>query len=292
MHGGNLLQAALIAGISMAIGVGVGNAIAANVPAAYQGVVNVIASGMVGGAISSAMGGDFWQGFTSAAVAAGVNLAANEVAGEIEASNDADSQQSGSSGAGSQGGFSGASSSGDPVQVDPIKDLPNADTLPVGQRNAIIVEGADWAGHTDIHAGAEQAASELTDKGYHVIRPSKPLTSEAQARAFLKANSPEGQTVIVRVHHWLVPGNSSADNFQWKGQARTVDSKMVAMVAGARRVVFLGCNTHIPAALFASLYGASAWGTTGNLWTSAPKTPDPIYGYVATFWQYGSARWY
>jgi hypothetical protein len=42
---------------------------------------------MVGGAISSAMGGNFWQGFTSAAVAAGVSLAANEVAGEIEANN-------------------------------------------------------------------------------------------------------------------------------------------------------------------------------------------------------------
>jgi hypothetical protein len=38
---------------------------------------------MVGGAISSAMGGNFWQGFTSAAVAAGVSLAAAEAAGEI-----------------------------------------------------------------------------------------------------------------------------------------------------------------------------------------------------------------
>jgi hypothetical protein len=89
MHGGNVLQAMLIAGASMAIGMGVGNAIAANVPAAYQGVVNVLASGMVGGAISSAMGGDFWQGFTSAAVTAGVSLAANEVAGEIEAKSSA-----------------------------------------------------------------------------------------------------------------------------------------------------------------------------------------------------------
>jgi hypothetical protein len=41
---------------------------------------------MVGGAISSAMGGNFWQGFTSAAVAAGVSLAANAVAEEMERS--------------------------------------------------------------------------------------------------------------------------------------------------------------------------------------------------------------
>jgi hypothetical protein len=91
MHGGNVWQAMLIAGASMAIGMGVGNAVGAgvaNASRAMQGFVNVLSSGIVGGAISSAMGGDFWQGFTSAAVAAGVSLAAAKVAQSVEEHNE------------------------------------------------------------------------------------------------------------------------------------------------------------------------------------------------------------
>ena len=94
MHGGNVLRAMLIAGASMVIGVGVGQAVgaaAANMSTAAQGFLNVLSSGIVGGAISSAMGGDFWRGFASAAAAAGVSIAGNEIAGEI---NNAASAQS------------------------------------------------------------------------------------------------------------------------------------------------------------------------------------------------------
>jgi hypothetical protein len=130
--------------------VGVGNAIAANVPAAYQGVVNVLASGMVGGAISSAMGGNFWQGFTSAAVAAGVSLAANAVAGEIEASNDASGgdQSAGSQGASEYRVEAGPNDPDDAPIVDVKRDSLNAneqevlDQIPMQDRMAKdVVQG-------------------------------------------------------------------------------------------------------------------------------------------------------
>jgi hypothetical protein len=106
-----------------------------------------MSGGVVGGLSSVAMGGDFWQGFTSAAVAAGVSLAANAVAGEIE------NAQSGGTGEGDSESGTGQATVTvtakapktpmEPIQ-EPVSDLiPDAKDVPDAYRNVTIVHGTD-----------------------------------------------------------------------------------------------------------------------------------------------------
>jgi hypothetical protein len=181
MHGGNVLQAMLIAGASMAIGMGVGNAVGAgvaNASRAMQGFVNVLSSGIVGGAISSAMGGDFWQGFTSAAVAAGVSLAANEVSERIELSRARDDFSLGTNETQARADFANLQRGLDPRAANMLqlveKDGQWMVTLKPGYRPYDLAHGhgAQARGLAYIIASPDHASVQWKESGPNASRPS------------------------------------------------------------------------------------------------------------------------
>jgi hypothetical protein len=269
MHGGNLLQAALIAGISMAIGVGVGNAIAANVPAAYQGVVNVLASGMVGGAISSAMGGDFWQGFTSAAVAAGVSLAANAVAGEIEKG----------TAEGGEGATSVLPQATKTTGANPVDSLPPASELPPEQQELNIYKFGDNR-FTNRATAAVQKAAEAKGYSTHVIK----IRDVADFEQAYSTEVAKGRLTGVVVSHYRA-GGPNEGFFIPRHAGQLSPSKMASIVVQAdpgigllnlgTRVYFVGCNT-----AFAANYSAILSNQTiqsGGVYGHLSATYDQFY---------------
>jgi hypothetical protein len=233
-----------------------------------------MSGGVVGGLSSVAMGGDFWQGFTQGAASAGLSFAANEIAGEV-------SEGSGSNTAGAE-----ANGSGTPV--NPVSELPDASTLPKNQRTAYLLQGADAGDELGIKAQTEQAAADLKAKGYHVVRyresgVAKPIPTEDKLKVFLADKDLQGQTVVVSMHHWLrVAGTESGSFDIHPGDPRVPDSHMIADLAGARRVIFLGCHTDMVArAYVAANTGSVAWGASGTI--------KPSYHYKD--WTQGSNHW-
>jgi hypothetical protein len=178
IYGGNVLQSMVIAGASVGIGVAVGNAVGTYVPPAYQGVVNVLASGMVGGAISSAMGGDFWQGFTSAAVAAGVSLAANEISERIDLSRARDDFSLGTNETQARADFANLQRGLDPRAANMLqlveKDGQWMVTLKPGYRPYDLAHGhgAQARGLAYIIASPDHASVQWKESGPNASRPS------------------------------------------------------------------------------------------------------------------------
>jgi hypothetical protein len=255
--GGNLLEAALIAGASMGLGMAAGMAVGAIAKPGMQGFLNVLSSGVVGGLVSSGMGGDFWQGFIGAGVAAGVSFAGMAIVNGIEESSDV---RTGS-------GFEGPSSDETQTEVTPTKHLPDASTLPKGHRIAYLLEGDEFNGKGDIRAGATQAAADAQAKGYIVVP--EHIGSNTDFDKFLKDYDIKGQTVIVRAHHDLLYGGNNTGFFDWSAKFSqalgTNDSHVAASLAGARRVIYLECNTESVASLTSRLASGatSAWGSSG-----------------------------
>jgi hypothetical protein len=241
---------------------------------------------MVGGAISSAMGGNFWQGFTSAAVAAGVSLAANEVAGEIENSKEGELAGGGAQdtktvyGSGPQA--RGASTS----QQNPIDSLPPAEES--AQRVIDIYHGDDSAAVDRKAAVAKlvpRVAEAAKAKGYTVN--DIPIKNQAQFEAEYSSRSNAGHITMVIAHHdrygtfWWTRSGTATD----LAVANTITKNGIAdyLVASGvyePRVFFVSCYGQMPAALTTVLSGGQfwTWGPAGRYWSDF-SSRGPIWIY-------------